>query len=115
MNDIINNLEKTYMKKKIPIFRPGDTVKIGIWVTESSKKRLQFFEGIVISIRRKGLNSTLTIRKISNNEGVERTFLIHSPNIDQITVKRCGVVRKAKLYHLRGLVGKAARIKERLR
>ncbi|AKZ65778.1 LSU ribosomal protein L19p [Candidatus Palibaumannia cicadellinicola] len=100
--------------KKIPYFRPGDSVEVKVWIFEGSKKRLQSFEGIIIAIRNRGLNSSFTVRKISHGEGVERIFQIHSPIVSSITVKRCGLVRKAKLYYLRERTGKSARIKERI-
>ncbi|PPI88476.1 50S ribosomal protein L19 [Candidatus Pantoea edessiphila] len=115
MNEIIKKLEKEQMTKDIPYFRPGDSVEVKVWVVvENSKKRIQTFEGIVIAIRNRGLNSSFTVRKISNGEGVERVFQTYSPAIDIIIVKRHGTVRKAKLYYLRKLSGKSARIKERL-
>lgn len=114
MSDIIKQLEQAQMKQNLPSFRPGDTVEVKVWVVEGSKRRLQAFEGVVIAIRNRGLNSAFTVRKISNGEWVERIFQTHSPIIDSITVQRCGAVRKAKLYYLRGRSGKAARIKERL-
>lgn len=114
MSNIIKQLEKEQMKQDVPSFRPGDTVEVKVWVVEGSKKRLQSFEGVVIGIRNRGLHSAFTVRKISNNVGVERSFQTHSPIIDSITVKRKGAVRQAKLYYLRNLSGKAARIKERL-
>ena len=113
-NKIILQLEEEQMKKDIPSFRPGDTLEVKVWVVEGSKKRLQAFEGVVIGIRNRGLHSAFTLRKISNGEGVERVFQTHSPIIESIKVKRRGAVRQAKLYYLRSLTGKAARIKERL-
>ncbi|PPI87746.1 50S ribosomal protein L19 [Candidatus Pantoea edessiphila] len=115
MSEIIKKLEQEQMNKNIPYFRPGDSVEVRVWVVESSKKRIQSFEGIVIAIKNRGLNSSFTIRKISNGEGIERVFQTYSPAIDSILVKRHGDVRKAKLYYLRKLSGKAARIKERLK
>ncbi|VFP78335.1 50S ribosomal protein L19 [Candidatus Erwinia haradaeae] len=114
MTDVIKQIEQEQIKKHIPIFRPGDSVEVMVWVFEGTKKRLQAFEGIVIAIRKKGLNSAFTIRKISNGEGIERVFQTHSPIIDRINIKRHGAVRKAKLYYLRKRTGKSARIKERL-
>lgn len=114
MSNIIKQLEKEQMKRNIPIFRPGDSIEIKVWVVEGSKKRLQAFEGVVIAMRNRSLHSAFTVRKISNGEGVERVFQTHSKIIDSITVKRRGAVRKAKLYYLRNRTGKAARIKERL-
>ncbi|VFP87071.1 50S ribosomal protein L19 [Candidatus Erwinia haradaeae] len=114
MKDVIKQIEKEQIQKHIPIFRPGDSVEVMVWVFEGSKKRLQAFEGIVIAIRNRGLNSSFTIRKISNGEGIERVFQTHSPILNSITIKRHGAVRKAKLYYLRTRTGKSARIKERL-
>ncbi|BAB13100.1 50S ribosomal protein L19 [Buchnera aphidicola str. APS (Acyrthosiphon pisum)] len=114
MFSIIQNIEKEQIKKNIPVFRSGDTIEVKVWVIEGSKKRLQSFEGIVIAIKNRCLNSSFTVRKISNGEGVERVFQTHSHGIEEILVKRKGLVRKAKLYYLRTRTGKAARIKERL-
>lgn len=113
-NNIIMQLENEQLKKDIPAFRTGDTIEVKVWVVEGNKKRLQGYEGVVIGIRNRGLHSAFTVRKISNGEGVERVFQTHSPVVDSITVKRRGAIRKAKLYYLRNLKGKAARIKERL-
>ncbi|UDG79253.1 50S ribosomal protein L19 [Candidatus Ecksteinia adelgidicola] len=115
MNNIIKEIEKEQMKKTFPIFRSGDLIEVKVWVVEGNKKRLQAFEGLVIAIRNRGLNSAFTVRKISNNEGVERVFQTYSPIIHSLTIKRYGCVRKAKLYYLRNRTGKAARIKERLK
>lgn len=98
----------------VPEFRSGDTVSVQIKVVEGERERLQAFEGVVIAKRNRGLNSAFTVRKISHGEGVERVFQTHSPLIESIKVIRRGEVRKAKLYYLRGLSGRAARIKERL-
>ncbi|SNC58556.1 50S ribosomal protein L19 [Sodalis endosymbiont of Henestaris halophilus] len=114
MRNIIQQLEQIQMKQEPPFFRPGDSVEIKVWVVEGSKKRLQAFEGVVIAIRNRGLNSAFTVRKISSGEGVERVFQTYSPNIDHIVIKRRGAVRQAKLYYLRKRTGRAARIKERL-
>ncbi|XOD70162.1 MAG: 50S ribosomal protein L19 [Sodalis sp. (in: enterobacteria)] len=114
MSKIIKQIEEEQMKKCVPIFRPGDSAEVKVWVVEGNKKRLQAFEGVVIAIRNRGLHSAFTVRKISNGEGVERVFQTHSPVIDSISVKRRGTVRQAKLYYLRERTGKAARIKERL-
>ena len=114
MSNIITQIEEEQIKKDLPNFRPGDTVEVKIWIVESSKKRLQAFEGVVIAIRNRGLHSAFTVRKISSGEGVERVFQTHSPSIHSIKVKRRGAVRQAKLYYLRQLTGKEARIKERL-
>ncbi|QJC36729.1 50S ribosomal protein L19 [Enterobacteriaceae endosymbiont of Donacia simplex] len=117
MNNVINYLEKKQMKnyQKFPLFRSGDTLKIKIWVVEGAKKRLQTFEGIVISVMKKNsFNCSFTIRKLSNGFGIERVFPLYSTIIHSIIVKKKGHVRQAKLYYLRKLTGKAARIKERL-
>ncbi len=114
MSNIIKALEQEQMKQDLPQFAPGDTVVVQVKVKEGDRERLQAFEGIVIAIRNRGLHSAFTVRKISNGEGVERTFQTHSPVVDSIEVKRRGAVRRAKLYYLRALSGKAARIKEKL-
>ena len=100
--------------KTIPEFGPGDTVIVQVKVKEGTRERLQAYEGVVIAKRNRGLNSAFTVRKISNGVGVERTFQTYSPLVDSLSVKRRGDVRKAKLYYLRALSGKAARIKEKL-
>lgn len=99
--------------KDIPEFRPGDTVRVGVRVVEGERTRVQAYEGVVIARANKGIASNFTVRKISFGEGVERVFPLYSPNIDSITVVRRGVVRRAKLYYLRGRTGKRARIAER--
>ena len=99
--------------KTVPIFRPGDTVRVGVRVVEGERTRVQAFEGVCIARSNKGISSNFTVRKMSFGEGVERVFPIYSPNIDSITVVRKGVVRRAKLYYLRGRTGKRARIAER--
>ena len=113
-NLIIQALEKEQLKTNIPEFSPGDTVVVQVKVKEGDRVRSQAFEGIVIAIRNRGLNSAFTVRKISHGVGVERTFQTHSPQIESVTLKRRGDVRQAKLYYLRDLTGKAARIKEKL-
>ena len=113
-NKIIQMLEAEQMNKEIPAFAPGDTIIVQVKVKEGDRSRLQAFEGVVIGKRNRGLNSAFTVRKISNGVGVERTFQTYSPLIDSVTLKRRGDVRKAKLYYLRELSGKAARIKEKL-
>ncbi len=113
-NKIIAELEAEQMNKDIPVFGPGDTVVVQVKVIEGTRERLQAFEGVVLGKRNRGLNSAFTVRKISSGVGVERTFQTHSKLIDSITVKRRGDVRQAKLYYLRELSGKAARIKEKL-
>ena len=114
MSNIIDQLEAEQMNREVPVFGPGDTVSVQVKVKEGERERLQIFEGIVIAKRNRGLNSAFTVRKISHGEGVERVFQTYSPIIDSITVKRRGDVRRAKLYYLRDLQGKAARIKEKL-
>ncbi len=111
--NIIETLENEQLRKDIPEFRPGDTVRVHVKVIEGKNERVQVFEGIVIARRNAGVRETFTVRRISYGVGVERTFLVHSPRLDKIEVKRRGVVRRAKLFYLRGLSGKAARIKER--
>ena len=113
-NKIIQQLEAEQMNKEIPAFAAGDTVVVQVKVKEGDRQRLQAYEGVVIGKRNRGINSAFTVRKISSGVGVERTFQTYSPMIDSITVKRRGVVRQAKLYYLRALSGKAARIKEKL-
>ncbi|SDJ57336.1 LSU ribosomal protein L19P [Microbulbifer yueqingensis] len=113
-NKIIQQLEQEQLKSDVPAFAPGDTVVIQVKVKEGNRERLQAFEGVVIGKRNRGLNSSFTVRKVSHGVGVERTFQTHSPLIDSIKVKRRGDVRQAKLYYLRNLTGKAARIKEKL-
>lgn len=113
-NKIIEGLENEQLKAEIPPFSPGDTVVVQVKVREGNRERLQAFEGVVIGRRNRGLNSAFTVRKISHGVGVERTFQAHSPMIDSITVKRRGDVRQAKLYYLRNLSGRAARIKEKV-
>ncbi len=114
MTNIIKTLEAEQMSKKVPAFKSGDTVLVQVRVKEGARERLQAFEGVVIARRNRGLNSSFTVRKISHGEGVERVFLTHSPLIESITVKRHGSVRKAKLYYLRDLTGRKARIKEEI-
>ena len=113
MSNIIQELEAEQLKK-IPDFSPGDTIVVNVKVIEGTRERVQAFEGIVIAKRNRGINSSFTVRKISHGEGVERVFQSHSPIIESIKLKRRGDVRRAKLYYLRNLAGKAARIKEKL-
>jgi large subunit ribosomal protein L19 len=107
------NIAKFNESKKIPDFRPGDTLKVGVKVVEGERTRVQNYEGVCIARANKGMGSNFTVRKISFGEGVERVFPLYSPNIDSIEVVRKGVVRRAKLYYLRGRTGKSARIAER--
>lgn len=113
-NGIIAELEAEQMSKNVPEFSPGDTVVVEVRVVEGDRERLQAFEGVVIGKRNRGLNSAFTVRKISHGVGVERSFQTYSPAVASIAVKRRGDVRQAKLYYLRELSGKAARIKEKL-
>ncbi len=113
-NKIIAELEAEQMGKTLPEFSPGDTVVVQVKVTEGTRERLQAYEGVVIGIRNRGLNSAFTVRKISNGIGVERTFQTYSPQVESVALKRRGDVRQAKLYYLRELSGRAARIKEKL-
>jgi large subunit ribosomal protein L19 len=115
--NLIQTLEQeeiTRLGRKIPDFGPGDTVIVKVNVVEGDKKREQAYEGVVIAKRNRGLNSSFIVRKISSGEGVERTFQLYAPSIASIEVKRKGAVRRSKLYYLRGLTGKAARIREKL-
>ncbi|MBS37624.1 MAG: 50S ribosomal protein L19 [Thiotrichales bacterium] len=114
MSKIIEQIETEQMSAQVPAFAPGDTVVVRVRVREGSRERLQAFEGVVIAKRNRGLNSAFTVRKISHGEGVERAFQTYSPLINDITVKRRGDVRRAKLYYLRGRTGHAARIREKL-
>ena len=114
MTDVIRQLEAEQMTQEVPVFGPGDTVEVKVKVKEGQRERLQAFTGLVIAKRNRGVNSAFTVRKISHGEGVERVFQTYSPSIHSISVKRRGDVRRAKLYHLRDLRGKAARIREKL-
>ncbi|MBX2838054.1 MAG: 50S ribosomal protein L19 [Gammaproteobacteria bacterium] len=114
MSTIIDEINQEQMGKEIPEFGPGDTVSVQVRVKEGSRERLQAFEGVVIAKRNRGLHSAFTVRKISHGEGVERVFQTYSPLVADIEVKRRGDVRRSKLYYLRGLTGRAARIKEKL-
>jgi|TARA_B110000971_G_scaffold51677_2_gene52309 large subunit ribosomal protein L19 len=114
MSNIIAQLDSEQLRSDIPDFSPGDTVIVQVKIKEGERERLQAYEGVVIAMRSRGINSAFTVRKISHGEGVERVFQTHSPMIAEIKVKRRGKVRRAKLYYLRGLTGKAARIKEKL-
>jgi len=113
MHTAIAELEQAQIRSDIPDFRPGDTLRVHVRVVESSRSRIQVFQGIVIRRQGSGARETFTVRKISYSVGVERTFPVHSPSIDKIELVTRGRVRRAKLYYLRSLRGKAARIKER--
>jgi large subunit ribosomal protein L19 len=108
----INNIENNFLKKNLPILKIGDNVKIGVKIIEGNKERVQFYEGTIIAKKNSLINTTITVRKILQGIGVERIFLIHSPKIDSITVLRSSKVRRAKLYYLRNLKGKASRLKQ---
>ena len=110
--NLVNEITKNQLRNDIPDFRPGSTLKVNVRIKEGDKTRIQVFEGLCITRQGSGIGETFTVRKISNGVGVERTFPIHSPIIEKITVERVGKVRRAKLFYLRGRSGKAARIKE---
>ncbi|SFM26883.1 50S ribosomal protein L19 [Salibacterium qingdaonense] len=112
MQELLREITKDQLKTDLPNFRPGDTVRVHAKVVEGSRERIQVFQGVVIKRRGGGISETFTVRKVSYGIGVERTFPVHSPRIDKIEVKRRGRVRQARLYYLRNLRGKAARIKE---
>lgn len=112
--NMIEQFEQSQLRDDIPDFAAGDTVNVQVRVREGERVRLQSYEGVVIAKKNRGLNSSFTVRKISYGEGVERVFVTHSRLIESITVKRRGDVRRAKLYYLRGLTGKAARIREKI-
>ena len=112
MTNIITEITKDQLRSDLPSFRPGDTVKVHVKIVEGTRERIQLFEGVVIKRRGGGISETFTVRKISYGVGVERTFPVHTPKIAQLEVVRKGKVRRAKLYYLRNLRGKAARIKE---
>ncbi len=114
MRRIIEDIEAEQLKSERPVFSVGDTVVVRVKVREGTRERLQSFEGVVIARRNRGLNSAFTVRKISHGEGIERVFQTHSPQIEDIKVKRRGAVRRAKLYYLRDRSGNAARIREKI-
>jgi len=109
------SIKKIIVKKKIPEFSSGDTLKVGVRIVEGKRERVQYFEGVCIAKRNRNINSSFTVRKISFGEGVERTFALYGPIIDSIKVVRSGKVRRAKLYYLRGRKGKSARISEKIK
>lgn len=113
MNAILRSIEEPFLKTGLPEFRSGDTVRVHVRVVEGNRERTQVFEGVVIRFRNGGINKNFTVRRVTNGVGVERTFLLHSPRVERVEVVRRGKVRRAQLYYLRGLTGKAARIKER--
>lgn len=114
MKGIIEAINAESMKAELPAFNVGDTIKVGYRIVEGNKERIQNFEGVVIAKRNGGISETFTVRHISYGVGVEKTYPIHSPKIASITVVRKGQVRRAKLYYLRGLTGKAAKVKEKI-
>jgi len=111
--DLIREVTQQYLKTDIPDFRPGDNLKVHVRLKEGEKERIQIFEGLVIARKHGGVSETFTVRKISSGIGVERTFPINSPSVAKVEVTRRGRVRRAKLYYIRGLRGKAARIREK--
>ncbi len=111
--NIIQALEQEQLRSDIPVFAPGDTVRVHVKVVEGTRERIQMFEGVVIARQGTGVRETFTVRRVSYGVGIERTFPVHSPRLDKIDVVRKGVVRRAKLYYLRNLTGKAARIREK--
>ena len=113
MKNIIEAINRENLKTEVPSFNVGDTVKVFVKVIEGTRERLQAFEGVVIAKRHGGISETFTVRRLSFGVGVERTFPVHSPRIEKIVVARVGIVRRAKLYYLRKLTGKAARIREK--
>ncbi len=113
MSSIIDRIDREQMRYDMPDFRPGDTVKVNIRIIEGNKERVQVFEGVVIRRRRGNMGATFTVRKISHGVGVEKTFALHSPRLEKVEIVSRGKVRRSRLYFLRGLRGKAARIKEK--
>ncbi|MEB3244868.1 MAG: 50S ribosomal protein L19 [Vampirovibrionales bacterium] len=111
---LIREIEQSYLKTNLPELNPGDTVKVMVRIKEGNKERLQGFEGVIIKIQGQGTSKSVTVRRVFQGIGVERAFLIHSPRFESILVLRRGIVRRARLYYLRALKGKSARIKERL-
>ena len=112
--DVLSSVVQDYLKTDIPAFNVGDTVKVHVRIKEGDKSRIQVFEGIIIAKKHAGVNQTVTVRRISYGVGVEKTFPVHSPNVAKFEVVRSGKVRRAKLYYLRGRVGKAAKIAEKV-
>jgi len=110
--NIVDTVEKEYLKADVPALRSGDTVKVHVKVVEGTRERIQVFEGVVIAVNHHGLRQNVAVRRVTHGVGVERTFMVHSPRIDKIEVLRHGAVRRAKLFYLRDKVGKQARIKE---
>lgn len=118
MTNLVEKFEKEQIArllegKKIDTFRPGDTIRVNVWIVEGTNKRIQAFEGLCIARKSRSVNSAFTVRKISNGEGVERVFQLYSPLVESVTLVRRGVVRRSKLYYMRDLTGKSARIQEK--
>ena len=113
-NKYLTLIEEPQLRTNLPDFRTGDSVCVNIWVKEGNKKRIQVFKGFILAIKNRGINSAFTVRKISSGEGVERTFQKHSTIIESIKIEKRAKVRRSKLYYMRGLTGKAARIKEKV-
>jgi large subunit ribosomal protein L19 len=113
MADLLASVESAQLKDNVPELRPGDSVRVHAKVVEGNRERIQVFEGVIIRLRKGGVGSDFTVRRLTHGVGVERTFLVHSPRVDRIEVMRHGHVRRAQLYYLRGLTGKKARIKEK--
>lgn len=111
--DLVQAIEQEYLRTELPAFRPGDTVRVAVKVVEGNRERTQVFEGVVLKRSAGGTGASFTVRRVTHNVGVERTFLLHSPRLEKIDVTRRGRVRRARLYYLRDRIGKAARIKER--
>ena len=111
----INDIENNFLKNDLPVLKTGDNVKIGVKIIEGKRKRIQFYEGTIIAKKNSSINTTITVRKILQGIGIERIFLIHSPKLDSITVLRSSKVRRAKLYYLRNLKGKASRLKQKIK
>jgi len=114
MNAIIRDIEQEQLKKEVPAFKVGDTVRVHAKIVEGQKERIQVFEGVVIKRQNGSVRETFTVRRLSHGVGVEKTWPLHSPRVDKVEVTRRGVIRRAKLYYLRGRVGKAAKIKEEI-
>ena len=112
IQQIINNVEKGFLKTDLPVINIGDNVKLGVKIVEGNKERIQFYEGIIIAKNNSSINTTITVRKTLQNVGIERIFLIHSPKIASISILRSSKVRRAKLYYLRNLTGKSSRLKQ---
>lgn len=113
MTDLLASVEQEQLKEKPPTFSPGDTVRVHVKVVEGGRERVQVFEGVIMRRRGGGVNENFTVRRVTRNVGVERTFLLHSPRVEKVDVTRRGLVRRAQLYYLRGLTGKRSRIKEK--